>query len=42
MLAWFGHAPSFHDAEIVNITLNRRRPSHLKIHYWVVEEDGQG
>jgi len=34
LLAWFGGVPSFHDAEIVRVVLNRRAPSTLSIHTW--------
>ena len=31
---WFGYWPTFHDAEIVSLHLNRRGPSSLLIHIW--------
>ena len=34
LVAWFGHAPSFHDAEIVSFSLNRRSASKLVLHAW--------
>jgi hypothetical protein len=34
LLAWFGHWPSFHDAEIVSLTLNRSGVSILRVHTW--------
>ena len=34
LLAWFGRVPSFHDAEIVRLELNRRRPGRLAVHFW--------
>ena len=34
LIAWFGHVPSFHDAEIVQLSLHRRAPSILSIHAW--------
>jgi hypothetical protein len=34
LVTWFGRVPSFHDAEIVNVNLNRRMPSTLSIHAW--------
>jgi hypothetical protein len=34
LVAWFGHAPSFHDAEIVSLSLNRRSASTLVLHAW--------
>jgi hypothetical protein len=32
--AWFGRWPSFHDAEILSVHLNRRAPSLIRIHTW--------
>ena len=37
LLAFFGEVPSFHDAEIVGLELNRRTTSYLRIHGWVVD-----
>jgi hypothetical protein len=34
LLAWFGHVPSFHDAEIISLHLDRSGPSTLRIHTW--------
>jgi hypothetical protein len=31
---WFGHWPSFHDAEIVSLHLNRHGASTVRIHTW--------
>ena len=31
---WFGFWPSFHDAEVVKLHLNRRGASNLLIHIW--------
>lgn len=42
MLAWFGETPSFHDAEIVSLVLNRRSQSYLSIHFWNVERGPDG
>jgi len=44
LTSWFGHWPSFHDAEIINLTLNRTGISILKIHTWEMtnETDGSG
>jgi hypothetical protein len=41
---WFGFWPSFHDAEVVSLRLNRRAPSSLIIHTWEMtkEVDEQG
>jgi hypothetical protein len=32
--AWFGYWPSFHDAEIVSLVLNRNGLSSLRLHTW--------
>ena len=32
--AWFGRWPSFHDAEVLELHLNRRTSSWLSIHAW--------
>ncbi len=37
LLAWFGRVPSFHDAEIVSLALNRRSSSLLTIHGWTMD-----
>jgi hypothetical protein len=44
LIAWFGHAPSFHDAEIVSFDLNRRSASKLVLHAWNMtsEVDNRG
>ena len=34
LIAWFGHAPTFHDAEILELFLNRDGESTLRIHAW--------
>src|SRR4028118_2120904 len=34
LLAWFGHVPSFHNAEIISLHLNRTGPSTPCIHTW--------
>jgi Immunity protein 50 len=34
LVAWFGRVPSFHDAEIVGLNLNRRSASTLVLHTW--------
>jgi hypothetical protein len=34
LFAWFGDWPSFHDAEILSLTLNRNGTSTLRIHTW--------
>ena len=34
VLAWFGYWPSFHDAEVLSITLDRAYPSRIAVHTW--------
>lgn len=36
LLEWFGEEPSFHDAEILSLRLNRAGPSTLKGHGWIM------
>jgi len=31
---WFGYWPTFHDAEVISLHLNRKNPSILKVHTW--------
>ncbi|MBY5817414.1 hypothetical protein HFN60_17470 [Rhizobium leguminosarum] len=44
LLAWFGQKPTFHDAEILSLALNRTGISELKIRGWIgtdaVDQDG--
>lgn len=44
LLNWFGRVPSFHDAEIISLALNRKGESTLLLHGWVgtdkVDEKG--
>ncbi|WP_026792820.1 Imm50 family immunity protein [Pleomorphomonas oryzae] len=35
LLAWFGQEPTFHDAEIISLFLNRSGVSELKLHGWI-------
>ena len=35
IINWFGHWPTFHDAEVVSIELNRSGTSILKVHTFV-------
>ncbi len=37
LLEWFSRVPSFHDAEIVSLALNRRTPGLLTIHGWTID-----
>jgi len=39
LLAWFGYVPSFHDAEIIDLYLNRTGASTLRIHTWEMDPD---
>jgi hypothetical protein len=39
LYAWFGHWPSFHDAEIVSLHLNRSGSSSLRVHTWETTKD---
>jgi hypothetical protein len=34
LIAWFGRWPSFHDAEILSVELNRAGTSRVRIHSW--------
>ncbi len=34
LVDWFGHEPSFHDAEILDLTLRRADASVLRLHTW--------
>jgi hypothetical protein len=36
LAAWFGHWPSFHDAEVVELRLRRRGISELVLHTWAM------
>ncbi|MEB3043649.1 hypothetical protein [Rhizobium mulingense] len=44
LLAWFGQNPTFHDAAILSLSLNRTGASELMIHRWIdtdaVDQDG--
>jgi hypothetical protein len=44
LIDWFGHVPSFHDAELLEIELFSTKSSTLKIHTWMITEelDSQG
>jgi hypothetical protein len=44
LIAWFGRWPSFHDAEILSLKLNRLGSSCARIHTWDKsrENDAQG
>ena len=37
-MAWFGEVPTFHDAEIVSLSLSRSGASELKIHGWIMTD----
>lgn len=36
---WFGNWPSFHDAEIISLHLNRRGSSSLRVHTWEMTKE---
>ncbi|WP_075288675.1 Imm50 family immunity protein [Pararhizobium arenae] len=38
LLAWFGEVPTFHDAEIISLSLSRTGASELKIHGWIMTD----
>ena len=44
LIEWFGRWPSFHDAEVLSINLNRSGPSCVRIHTWEMtsEVDARG
>jgi len=39
LTAWFGRWPSFHDAEILSVELNRAGTSCVRIHTWNMTTD---
>src|SRR5262245_45864846 len=46
IVSWFGRWPSFHDAEILSLHLNRRGVSRIDVHAWrmtdqTYEKDGR-
>jgi hypothetical protein len=44
VVAWFGHWPTFHDAEVLSITLDRSGESRVAIHAFAktAEVDSSG
>jgi len=34
VISWFGYMPSFHDAEVLEISLHRNRDSRIALYYW--------
>ena len=44
LVRWFGSWPSFHDAEVLEVRLDRRSKSSVRIHTWRMtsEVDAQG
>ena len=36
---WFGYWPNFHDAEIINLHLNRMGSSSLRVHTWEMTKE---
>jgi hypothetical protein len=39
LIRWFGAVPTFHDAEIVELSLRRRAPSILRVHTWITRAE---
>jgi hypothetical protein len=39
LISWFGYWPSFHDAEIVSLTLNRSGVSTLQVYTWQMTKE---
>ncbi|CDZ74129.1 Hypothetical protein NGAL_HAMBI2610_57610 [Neorhizobium galegae bv. orientalis] len=39
LLEWFGQEPTFHDAEILSLSLKRHGVSELKLHGWITTND---
>jgi len=35
---WFGYWPSFHDAEVLSVELNRTGPSKVRAHTWEITD----
>ena len=44
LVNWFGHWPSFHDAEVINLELNRVGRSRVNLHTFatISELDNRG
>jgi hypothetical protein len=36
---WFGYWPSFHDAEVIGLHLNRKGSSSLRVHTWEMTKE---
>ena len=39
VVAWFGMWPSFHDAEILSVHINRGATSVIRLHAWTMRQD---
>ena len=39
LLRWFGCVPTFHDAEVISLTLNRSGSSKLVLHGWLMTDE---
>jgi hypothetical protein len=39
LVDWFGYAPDFHDAEVIELSLHRRGQSILRVHAWRTGRD---
>lgn len=44
VVRWFGSWPSFHDAEVLSVLIDRDGPSRLRLRTWITgdETDGKG
>jgi uncharacterized protein (DUF433 family) len=38
LIAWFGFFPSFHDAEVTSMSLDRSGPSRITVHTWAMTD----
>ena len=39
LLRWFGEVPTFHDSEILSLSLHRTGTSELKVHGWIMTNE---
>lgn len=39
LIEWFGYWPSFHDAEVLSVELNRSGTSRIRIHTWEMSRE---
>jgi hypothetical protein len=38
LIEWFGRVPHFHDAEVLDISIEAKTPSFVKTHAWVMTD----